>query len=349
MHKLTKVGLSALCGSLAAVSSANAGEMTVTGGVDMSYVSYGGANTGNPIGMGSNLTFKGAGELDNGWTFSVTTAMLNADAYSTTVVNLDMGSLGSLNINQGDSTNGIDAVDDKMPTAWEESWGAGLGTGVQLVRGIGTANNIQYKSPTAMGITITGAVAFDVGSADVNDKGVSGTSGDDTGRGYDLLVNINPSFGTEILSGLNIFAGAHNTERFNSNSATVVNDRYEGVAGATFDIGPIALGYQTSGISTGTQTNGAGSDWYKNSAFGVAFNVNDDLSISYGERYSQNGDHNPNDAESVHMEITSLQAAYTMGGASVRVADVEVDNASYQLGTTDYDKEATIISVSLAF
>jgi hypothetical protein len=54
MNKLTKVGLSALCGSLAAVSSANAGEMTVTGGVDMSWMSNGGnaSTTGNPIGMG---------------------------------------------------------------------------------------------------------------------------------------------------------------------------------------------------------------------------------------------------------------------------------------------------------
>ena len=42
MNKLTKVGLSALCGSLAAVSAANAGDMTVTGGVDMSWISYGG-------------------------------------------------------------------------------------------------------------------------------------------------------------------------------------------------------------------------------------------------------------------------------------------------------------------
>ena len=36
MNKLTKIGASALCGSLAAVSAASAGDMTVTGGVDMS-------------------------------------------------------------------------------------------------------------------------------------------------------------------------------------------------------------------------------------------------------------------------------------------------------------------------
>ena len=72
------------------------------------------ATTGNPIGMGSNLTFKGSGELDNGWTFDLTVAMLNQDdTYSNTVVNIDMGSLGKLNINQGDSGNGIDALTTK--------------------------------------------------------------------------------------------------------------------------------------------------------------------------------------------------------------------------------------------
>ena len=31
MNKLTKLGVSALCGSLAAISAANAGDLTVTG------------------------------------------------------------------------------------------------------------------------------------------------------------------------------------------------------------------------------------------------------------------------------------------------------------------------------
>jgi hypothetical protein len=39
MNKLTKVGLSALCGSLASISAANAGELSVTGGVDMTWMS----------------------------------------------------------------------------------------------------------------------------------------------------------------------------------------------------------------------------------------------------------------------------------------------------------------------
>ena len=348
MNKLTKVGLSALCGSLAAVSSANAGEMTVTGGVDMSWYSAGGNSsvTGNPIGMGSNLTFKGDGELDNGWTFGVTVAMLNQDAYSTTVINLDMGGLGSLNLNQGDSGNGLDAMDDKMPTAWEEPWGMGLGTGVQLVSGVGKHPNVQYKTPTLLGTTLVFATAPDMGAADVNDKGSSGDGGGSPGAGYDATLHINPSFGTETLSGLDFFVGAHYTEHYAQTAE--LNDRYEATGGITFDIGPVSLGYQTSGIATGNTTTASDTDFYKNHFYGVAFNVNDDLSVSYGNHKSQSGYVNPGLNESVHLDIDSYQIAYSMGGASFRYAASEVDNASYQTGT-QYDKKARVLSVSLAF
>ena len=49
MNKITKIGASALCGSLAAISAANAGDLAVTGGVDMSWTSLPKANSGNPI------------------------------------------------------------------------------------------------------------------------------------------------------------------------------------------------------------------------------------------------------------------------------------------------------------
>ena len=103
MNKLTKVGFSALCGSLAAISSANAGDMTVTGGVDMSWVSLSGGQsaTGNPIGVGSNLTFKGSGELDNGWTVDLSVAHTNANAYSNTNVTVGIPGLGDFRISQG--------------------------------------------------------------------------------------------------------------------------------------------------------------------------------------------------------------------------------------------------------
>jgi len=348
MNKLTKVGLSALCGSLAAVSSANAGEMTVTGGVDMSWLSLGGgsADTGNPIGMGSNLTFKGSGELDNGWTFDLTVAMLNQDAYSNTNITITMGGLGKLDVNSGNSGNGIDAMDDKMPTAWEEPWGAGLGTGVYLVRGVGPQSNVQYTTPTVYGITLVAAVAPDMGSADVADVGHSTTGGGATGAGHDVTLNINPSFGSEALSGLNLFVGGHQTEHYNQTAK--LNNRYEAVGGITLDIGPVSLGYATSGVSTGNAETSTDEDYYKNHMYGVAFNLTDDLSVSYGYHDSEQGHVSPNNTENVNMDMESWQIAYTIGGASIRYAESSVNNAAYQT-TGPYDKDARVVSVSLAF
>jgi hypothetical protein len=89
----------------------------------------------------------------------------------------------------------------------------GLGTGIHLVRGVGPQSYVQYQAPQVGGITLTLATAPDMGSADVNDKGSASTM-DKTGAGYDAVININPTFGTEVLSGLNIFMGGHMTEQY---------------------------------------------------------------------------------------------------------------------------------------
>ena len=86
MNKLTKIGASALCGSLAAISAAKAGDLAVTGGVDMSWVSLEKEVTGNPIGMGSNVGFSGSGELDNGWGVALSIAYTNKAGYSSSNV-----------------------------------------------------------------------------------------------------------------------------------------------------------------------------------------------------------------------------------------------------------------------
>ena len=140
--------------------------------------------------------------------------------------------------------------------------------------------------------------------------------------------------------------GGHMTEHYNETSG--LNNKYEAIGGATFDIGPVSIGYATSGISTGKTSTGTDTDWYKNHMFGISFNINDDLSISYGNHESQSGYVDTNIKESVYTEVTSYQIAYTMGGASIRYADLEVDNAAYQT-TKAYDKDARVISVSLAF
>ena len=356
MNKLTKYGCSALCGSLAAISAANAGELTVTGGADMTWVSKGGDVNGGPLGIGSNYSLLGSGELDNGWTYNLTIANANLNAFSAAIINIGMGGLGSMTFNQGNSGTGIKAIDDKMPTAWEETWGAGATTGVRLATGSGTSQSIMYSTPTLFGTSMTFTIAPDYGTTDTSDK-ATGNTADENEASYDATININPSLGTEILSGLNIFAGASTIER--SDSGATLNDKYEGVGGILYDIGPLSLGAQWSGEYTGAntinQTSGqvASEDYnfYKNFAYGIAFNINDDLSMSYGEWRARKAGITSSDAvqggeNERTLTVSSFQIAYTMGGASIRIADTEVDNQEW---TADQYRNVTTVSMGLAF
>ena len=353
MNKLTKVGCSALCGSLAAISSAAAGELTVTGGADLTWLSTS-ETTGNPLGIGSNFNLKGSGELDNGWTFDVTTAFTNVGAYSAANITLDMGGLGKFNFNQGNSGNGISAYDDKMPTAWEETWGAGQSTGVRLALGSGASQNVMYTTPTVFGTTVTLTYAPDYGTSDVNDKS-TGSTEDNNKRSYDATININPSLGTEILAGLNVFGGAATIESIETNLSGV-QDRYEVVGGLTYDLGPVSLGAQWSGDYTGVDSAHASGttgvyNLYKNFAFGVAFNVSDDLAVSYGEWKATKAGYTDASVNQIPIgdrtvDIRSIQGSYTMGGASFRIADTKVENAAWD---TSRDESTQTISLGLAF
>jgi len=159
MNKLTKVGLSALCGSLASISAANAGTMDVTGGATATWSSNQGAVTGNPIGMNSGVTFKGSGELDNGSTFTLTITGADQDAYSAGSISIATPSLGTFAISSRSGGTGIGGHDDKMPTAWEETWGTSLGTGIDLPKGVSSSMNAAWSSPTFMGSTLKVAYA----------------------------------------------------------------------------------------------------------------------------------------------------------------------------------------------
>jgi outer membrane protein OmpU len=343
MNKLTKVGCSALCGSLAAISAANAGDLAVTGSAHVTYMSHGGQTTGNPIGMQSSVGFSGSGELDNGWTFGFNIDETDTVAFSAARVNITMGGLGIIEFDGGNSGNGIAAYDNVLPTAWEESHGAGLSGGVKTVLGVGSSNNVQYTTPTILGTTIALTYAHDQGVSDTADKATK-TANPGVGRGYDATVKINPSLGTEILSGLNLYAGGSVVE---SHAGNDIKDKYEGVGAITYALGPVEIGAMWSGLHDGSTT---GYHTYKNHGFGVAFNVSDDLSVSYGEYQSRKAGYSVDEDQTSEanrvVEVTSWQAAYTMGGASFRIADVKADNVLWSAGD---NQGATIVSMGLAF
>ena len=337
MNKATKLGVSALCGSLAAISTANAGDLTVTGGVDMSWISLEDQVTGNPIGMGSNLTFKGSGELDNGWGVALTVAMLNQDAYSNTNVVVTVPALGDIRVDQGTSGTGIDRIDDVVPTVWEEAYGWGLGAGINTVAGGSAGSTIEY-TPNMLPAGLAARLAWtpDAGGSNAGDKASSVTY-TAAESGWDLTLTATSEL--HGMDGFTLHLGPASISQ-DANVSGYSGDREESTFAAIYAVGSFTVGYQWSEEDLGTTT---GAQQYDNDGYGITFAINDDLSVGYNVYKS-----NQSTTTDVEAEASSLQVAYSVGGLSVRLADASVDNALYATAATN-QRDATTLSVALAF
>ena len=337
MNKLNKIGVSALCGSLAAISAANAGDLTVTGGADMTWVSQGGVSTGNPLGIGSNFGFSGSGELDNGWSVDLSIAHTNGGAYSNASVTVGVPGVGDFLVNQGGSGTGIQRLDDITPTVWEEADGAGLSAGITKIMGTSAGATIELTpSGVPDGATVRIAWSPDSDSEPASDKAVAGAGGA-LSSGWDITVEASSDLTG--VDGLTLYGGISQVDQF-QNATTISGDSEETVFGAKYAAGGFTVGFQISDDDTGNATTNTK---YENTSYSITFNVNDDLSIGYAHIESDKSS-----TTNVTAEADSLQAAYTMGGATIRIAEVDVENQSYQT-TAAYDTESTILSLGLAF
>ena len=163
MNTLKKVGLTALAGSLV-VTSAVAGAMSVAGSASMKvrHVDGGAANSGKAFSMGNQLTFSGAGELDNGLNVSIsfvldqgddetdtTTGAGNApfDSHSVTV---SSDSLGTLVFSGEGGSSAQSAIDT---TAAGDLWDNGSGfyaTGSSPLYAESGNNSMLYTLPNVV-------------------------------------------------------------------------------------------------------------------------------------------------------------------------------------------------------
>jgi len=344
MDKFSKYGLSALCGSLAAISAVNAGELSVTGSAKATWTSISKDLTGNPLGMASAITFKGSGELDGGQEFSVTMANNDKSAYSSGNITLNLNSLGTIVVSQAEGGQGIGGYDDNMPRAFEEAWDTGVGAGLDLQKGVGSSTNISLTTPKIMGSTVQVAFAGANDGAQVNDKATSGI-GSRFQEGYDVVLDLNQDYAFYMP---NVFIGYSETKQGKHNGADnkqLRHEHEEGVIGAVFSIGPVKAGLQKSIEHLGNEASGS-TEYYGNISWGVSFNLNDDLSVSYGEHTGKKSLIGPGDQQDVVTQ--SFQIAYTMGGLSLNYADTSIDNAAYVQGSTG-DKDGQLVALSLAF
>jgi len=207
--------------------------------------------------------------------------------------------------------------------------------------------NVNWTSPSFAGTTLKVAVAPGGNNAAFANDKASGGVNSHKQTGYDVVLDMNPSFGTDILSGLNVWIGG-STSEVEGKGGTDQNlgDHEEVNVGFTYAYGPVTVGVQRMAEFTGNEASGD-VDFYKNLAFGISFNVNDNLSLSYGEFESQKNVVGQGSG-SVVAETESFQVAYTMGGVSLKLAESEVTNASYTTASAN-SHDGRTIALSLAF
>ena len=180
MNNFKKIGLSALAGSLAAMS-VNAAELTATGGASITFAGQEAVSSGNGFSMNDSITFSGSTELDNGWTVSTSFLLDNSDGVSETIfdarsITIDTGSAGIISFEGDDAAGAMGAVDDVMPTAdGNETWdvlGASDASGATAeLNSLGSANSnnmIKYSTGSMIdGLTISASYTPSDGTTEV--------------------------------------------------------------------------------------------------------------------------------------------------------------------------------------
>ena len=348
--------------------SAVAGELTVTGSANASYVISGGQNNDNKgIGISNELKFGASGELDNGFTWKYHTELDMSDGGAASnddtaiVIGMgDMGTLGIYDAEGGLSTElayGIGAIGVASDYAHTMTR-IGIGTDVS------SDPHVAYTTPAGL---IPFGVSFSVGYAPnttdgqgnsyKNTGGIQATDADGT-NATQYKVTIAP----DMVPGLSV--GADYYEVGNTTSA-LGQEKTAGTAYANYKVGNWKFGvfdaylenafgtnkYGTSAKSADTKT-ASNANRYNYSGIGAEFAVNDALSISYSQEKYERIDKTMAETAttqtetSVESEADYIQVAYNIGGATLGLALVDTDNSDY---TDAKEEKKTIFSIGMEF
>jgi len=317
MNNLKKVGLTALAGALVSVS-ANAADLSVTGGASITFSGEEKTTKGNGWTMNEGVTFAASAEQDNGWNISVK-QVLNSDdqatnsVFDTRILTVDMGDTGVLTFAGTGGSSVLNAIDDVTPTAGEESWDD-VQTGVadQIPGGTGGANMFHYSNSSLMdGLTVS--ASYTPSNGDTEDESSSDYGIKFTG-----------------IDGLTIGAAAGEDNTTATASIDITN-MY-----ATYTMDSISVGYQTS--EADSETANADKDF---TAFGISYAVSEDMSVSLN---SSTIDYE--NATLSDQEAFGISVSYTMGSMSVKANHNTIDNVG---GTAATDRSGYALTLGFAF
>ena len=335
----------ALFAGLFAFSSANAGEMTVSGTMQATYQSERSSTTGNPLGLNTDLTFTGTTEVLDGigvtWTMATDGTFLGdsgADhklAFATPIGTLQVG-------NSDDAANN---VDDITPSAFEEANGSGSGTyTTDFGSGMEESMSIGYRNADLFGTGIS--VGYNYyprldGTLNTEKSASAGVADVKSAQSVSIATSLAslPVIGDTALGGLKITAGYEESK----NIVAKADNKEGATIAVNYAMGPVSLGYQKKAYQ-GLASDIATKTFYKDDVIGIAYAVNDSLAISYNKYTSVK---HANTATNVEQETTAINLAYTVGGLTLAFQDASTDNGAYTVSAVD--DETRTISIKTAF
>ena len=313
MNNLKKVGLTALAGALVSVS-ANAADLSVTGGASITFSGEEQTTKGNGWTMNEGVTFAASAEQDNGWNISVTQVLnsddLSGSVFDTRILTVDMGDTGVLTFAGTGGSSVLDAIDDVTPNASEESWDDVTGADA-IVGGTGGANMFHYSNSSLMdGLTVSASYTPSNGATEVessSDYGVKFTG----------------------IDGLTIGAAAG--EDNSAADSLDITNLY-----ATYTMDSISVGYQAS--ESDSEATNADKDF---TAIGLSYAVSEDMSVSINSSTIEYENATLSDQEAMGVSVS-----YTMGSMSVSANHNTVDNIA---GAATADRSGYALTLGFAF
>ena len=315
MNNLKKVGLTALAGALVSVS-ANAAELSVTGGASISFAGEEKTTKGNGWSMNDGLTFSASVEQDNGWTITAKQVIDSSDGVGNAIMDtrtltIDMGDSGSLVFAGDGGSSVMDAVDDVTPNANEEAWADVTGASA-AIGGTGGNNMFTYSNSSLMdGLKISASYTPSDGATQVE-------SSDDYGFEYTGVdgLKIGAAFGDD------------------NTSSTAGESKSTMYAVYTFDA--FSVGFQAS--ENDSETASSDVDF---TALGVSYAVSDDMSVSLNS-----STHEYEDSTKSDQEATGISVSYTMGSLSIKANHNTIDNLA---GVSTTDRSGYALTLGFTF
>jgi len=327
MNNLKKLGVSALAGSLA-VCSANAADVSVTGSLAVTYTNQDTSESdGNPLGMDNEFNFNISGEMDNGMGVSYFMGMgEQAGGMDSAKLSVDMGDMGTIAFDQG-SGSGLANFDDMTPKANEEVWDGLDTTASGLTGRLGSSGRIQYTK-SLDGLSID--AAYGPGSSTNNSDGAA--SGSSEGGGYSFAANM--SGDAMGMDGVSLGFGYGEIDSGDGDA-----DQEDMGIWATYAMGSVTVGLQRNELTGGV----AGATEQIADLYSIAFNVNENLAVSYGVK---NTDFETSGSATVEEEVDGIGVSYTMGSMKIAGNRNEGKKLGGSATAEDVDTE---IKLSFAF